>query len=231
MIELSPLDVRKKQDDFARSLRGYDVDEVDSFLELVADRLEELVSENRRLTERVEALEDQLADYREREQALNEALLAAQELREEARNQAEKDAELRLEEAEAKAKEIVREARERADDLRRQIDDLRQRKDRFLHSLKGTLRRFSDELEVEEVRLGGDEEEDRPAGEGPAAGSPGPEASASPSGAPEEDEEDPGGAHQVEIRAGEDDASDAEEAGGEEPGRGDGAPGPRDGAA
>lgn len=228
MIELSPLDVRKKQDDFARSLRGYDVDEVDSFLELVADRLEELVSENRRLTERVEALEDQLADYREREQALNEALLAAQELREEARSQAEKDAELRLEEAEAKAKEIVRQARERAEDLRNQIDDLRQRKERFLHSMKGTLRRFSDELEVEEVRLGEDTETDRPAGERP-------EADRASSGG-----DATGESRQVEIRSGDEDeprdpaegrGADEGPGGEEEADSGDETPGSRDGAA
>lgn len=241
MIELSPLDVRKKKDDFARSIRGYDVDQVDSFLDLAADRLEELVSERRRLGERVEALEDQLADYREREQALNEALLAAQELREEARSQAEKDAELRREEAEAKAKEIVRQARERAEDLRRQIADLRQRKDRFLHSLKGTLRRFSDELEVEEVRLGEEEGADAGPGEAdrrdpiPTAGGE-EEAGTGSSGvasgrAGEEGGEEPSGAHQVEIQsgeAGEDDDGSAEE---DAPGRGDGTSGPRDGAA
>lgn len=164
MIDLSPLDVRKKQDDFSRTLRGYDPDQVDSFLEMVADRLEELISERRRLSERVQAQEEQLSNYKDREQALNEALLAAQELREEARAQAEKDAELRLEEAEARAREIVREARDRAGDLRRQMEELRQRKDRFLHSLRGTLRRFRDELEVEEVRL------DEATGEEPADG-------------------------------------------------------------
>lgn len=153
MIDLSPLDVRKKKDDFRRSLRGYDADQVDSFLDLVADRLEELVTERRRLTEQVATMEEQLTDFRERERALNEALMAAQELREEARSQAERDAELKKKEAKSRAEEIVQEARRRAEEARRELEDLRRRKDRFLHSLRGTLGRLQDELEVEEERL------------------------------------------------------------------------------
>ena len=84
MIDLTPLDVRKKKEDFKRAVRGYDTEQVESFLDLAADRLEQLVGEERRLADRVTSLEDQLARYQEREQALNEALLAAQELREEA---------------------------------------------------------------------------------------------------------------------------------------------------
>lgn len=43
MIDLTPLDVRKKRGDFAKGLRGYDIQEVDTFLDLVAERMEELV--------------------------------------------------------------------------------------------------------------------------------------------------------------------------------------------
>ena len=43
MIDLTPLDVRKKRGDFGKGLRGYDPAEVDGFLELVGERMEELV--------------------------------------------------------------------------------------------------------------------------------------------------------------------------------------------
>ena len=36
MIDLTPLDVRKKKGDFTRTLRGYDTPTVDQFLDLVA---------------------------------------------------------------------------------------------------------------------------------------------------------------------------------------------------
>ena len=40
MIDLTPLEVRKKKGDFRRGLRGYDPPQVDDFLDIVADRLE-----------------------------------------------------------------------------------------------------------------------------------------------------------------------------------------------
>lgn len=167
-MELSPLDVRKKKEDFDRVLRGYDAGQVESFLDLVAERLEELVSERRRLRDRVSTLEEQLADFRERERALNDALLSAQELREEARSQAEREADLRRQEAESRAEEIVREAREEAEEVRRELERLRVKREQLLRSLRGTLRRFQDELEVEETRLTGDEAPPPGDGEGPS---------------------------------------------------------------
>lgn len=153
MMDLSPLDVRTKKEDFQRSLRGYDADQVDSFLDLVSDRLEELVEERRRLADRVDTLEEQLQEYRERERALNEALLTAQELREEARQQAEREAQIRVREAEQKADDILREARRGADEARSDLRELQRRKEGLVQALRGTLRRFADELEVEERRL------------------------------------------------------------------------------
>ena len=61
MIDLTPLDVRKKRGDFGRGVRGYNPQEVDGFLELVAERLEELVKENITLRERAERLAEQVS--------------------------------------------------------------------------------------------------------------------------------------------------------------------------
>ena len=52
MIDLTPLEVRKKKGDFRRGFRGYDAELVNDFLDLVADRMEELVRENMSLAER-----------------------------------------------------------------------------------------------------------------------------------------------------------------------------------
>lgn len=153
MIDLTPLDVRKKKEDFKRAVRGYDSDQVDAFLDLVADRFEQLVGEHRSLSERVEALGEQLASYREREKALNEALLAAQELREEARSQAERDAAVRLREAETHAEAILLDADTAIRHSKRRLDDLRARRDQFLRSLLGLVQRFQERLDLEQSRL------------------------------------------------------------------------------
>ena len=60
MIDLTPLDVRKKRGDFKKMLRGYDPQEVDTFLELVAERLEVLVKEGLALKERTDLLTEQV---------------------------------------------------------------------------------------------------------------------------------------------------------------------------
>jgi len=96
MIDLTPLDVRKKKGDFRRVMRGYDADAVDNFLDEVVARMEELVRENQSLGQRVTQMTDVIADYRERERAMNEALVSAQQLREGTREQAQREADLVL---------------------------------------------------------------------------------------------------------------------------------------
>ncbi len=153
MIDLTPLDVRKKKEDFKRAVRGYDPEQVDSFLQIVADRLEELIGSERTLADRVESLEEQLERYQERERALNEALLAAQELREEARSQAERDAALRLREAETHAEAILLDADQAIRQSQRRLDDMRARRGHLVRSLRGLLERLSEYLDLEEARL------------------------------------------------------------------------------
>lgn len=153
MIDLTPLDVRKKKDDFKRSVRGYDPSQVDAFLEVVSDRLEQLVREHGSLTDRVASMQRQLETYQERERALNEALLAAQELREEARSQAERDAQVRLREAETHAEAILLDADQAIRHSQRRLEDLRARRRHFLKSLRSVMERFEDYLELEEARL------------------------------------------------------------------------------
>jgi len=152
MIDLTPLDVRKKKEDFRRAVRGYDPAQVDGFLDLVADRLEDLVGRELRLREQSELLKEQLAAFQEREKALNEALVTAQELREEARAQAEKSADLRVREADRQAREILREAESAVHGARRGLDELRVRRAGFLRSLRATIEHFLVEIEEEERR-------------------------------------------------------------------------------
>lgn len=159
MIDLTPLDVRKKKEDFRKAVRGYDPDQVGSFLDLVADRMEELVREQRSLTERVESLRERLSSYQEREKALNEALLAAQELREEARSQAERDAAVRMREAESHAEAILLEADQAIRHSQRRLDDIRARRSQLLRALRGVSERLMEFLEVEEAKVDAEPDE------------------------------------------------------------------------
>jgi len=154
-MDLTPLDVRKKKDDLRRTVRGYDPGQVDSFLDLVADRLEAVVQEEVRLKEQVTLLRERLGGFEERERALNEALIAAQELREEARLQAEKQAGLRIQEADQHAERVVGEARRSAEDSERALADLHARRASYLRGMRSLLDRFLAEVSYEEARLEG----------------------------------------------------------------------------
>src|SRR5512146_93676 len=153
MIDLTPLEVRKKKGDFRRTLRGYDAELVDDFLDMVADRLDELVRENLSFNEKVARLEERVTDYREREKALTEALVSAQEFREERLNQASREADLRLREAEAEADRIRESAlreREREEAALRRV---RARRIQLAESFRAFLEREMHQLEVESAAL------------------------------------------------------------------------------
>jgi len=152
MIDLTPLDVRKKRGDFAKGVRGYSVPEVDSFLELVAERLEELVKENLTLRERADRLAEQVTAQTGRERAVHEALVTAQQLREEIQSSAHKEAELILKEARGEAREIVAEAERRTSTQADALHELERRRKRLLASLRQFLERELDAVTVENGR-------------------------------------------------------------------------------
>lgn len=152
MIDLTPLDVRKKRGDFAKALRGYDAEEVDSFLELVSERMEEIVKENLQLSERTERLSEQVLVQEGREKAVQEALVTAQALREDVKQQALREAEFTQREAQSAVDQMVGEATRVLDERKQALGDLERHRLRFLKSFRALLERELDTVEVEESR-------------------------------------------------------------------------------
>lgn len=156
MIDLTPIEIRKKKGDFPRSLRGYDVDEVDLFLDLAADRLEEVVTRMRELEARLYQQAEQLELYRGRERALTEALVSAEALREEVRRQAEEEATLIRRAAELSAEELRSAALQAVAREEEAVRRLRARRAQALRSYRTFLERELAELAVyAEVAAGG----------------------------------------------------------------------------
>ena len=119
IFHLTPLDVRRTE--FARKVRGYDPQRVDQFREQVADELERLTRLNQELEQKARGFHDQLKSFRDRDKALNEALIHAQQLRTEIREQAERESQLLLREAQSQAERIVGDTQ---NDIRRLEDEL-----------------------------------------------------------------------------------------------------------
>lgn len=163
MIDLTPLDVRSKRKDFKKLMRGYDPQEVDGFLEIVAERLEALIRENMALKERSGALQAQVTSQTDREQAVQAALVTAQELRADIRSQAQREAEHVVKAAETEGRRLIAEAEaevrtklraseRRADKLQDDIKELERRRARFLKDFRQLLERELDVVEVEADR-------------------------------------------------------------------------------
>ncbi len=105
---MTPLDIRRKE--FKRSVRGYSDEEVDLFLDEVADEIERLSQENVELQDRIRRLEEQLAGHAQLRDALEKTLVTAQFQADETKANAHKEGELILRDAELKARGIVSES-------------------------------------------------------------------------------------------------------------------------
>lgn len=163
MIDLTPLDVRNKRGDFKKLMRGYDPQEVDVFLEIVAERLEALTRESLALKERTSVLQAQVNSQNDREQAVQAALVTAQELRADIRAQAQREAETIVREAETEARRLgaeaeadartkLRGAERQLDKLEDAVEQMDRRRARFLKEFRQLLQRELDVVAVEEGR-------------------------------------------------------------------------------
>jgi DivIVA domain-containing protein len=126
-FQVTPQDVRTQ--DFARTVRGYDRAQVDEFKLRMAEEIDRLTRARIQAEERLKSAQDQLRAYRERERALNEALVAAQQLRADTKTQAEQEAAIVLREAHADGARLVDRAkldeqlvRERTEEAIRQFN-------------------------------------------------------------------------------------------------------------
>ena len=115
-FHLTPVDARRY--DFGSALRGYDKARVDQFRDQVADELERLMRVNQELEAKAKGFHEQLRAFRERDKALNDALISAQQLRAETREQADREAQLILREARAEGERLIGEARSEVRRLR-----------------------------------------------------------------------------------------------------------------
>ena len=143
-FHLTPLDVRKQE--FRRSLRGYEPVGVEDFRGRVADELERILREKTVLEERLAALGEQLQVFRERERAMNEALVAAQQLREDSRSAALREAQVIVREAEADARRILDEARVAREEVERQSADVQRQFQAYMVGFRALLERQLAEL-------------------------------------------------------------------------------------
>lgn len=147
-FHLTSLDVRRFE--FGRSLRGYNQEKVEQFRDQVAEEIERLVRVNQDLDTKARSFHEQLRAFRERDKALNEALITAQQLRAEVRDQAEREAKLVLKEAQAEGERLVETARSEVRRMEQELDALDRSRRTYLAQMRALLARQLSEVEASE---------------------------------------------------------------------------------
>lgn len=138
MMRITPLDIRKQP--FRKVLMGFDPDAVNSFLEMVAAEFEESIRERNDAATRLKVCEQRLEQYERIEKTLNETLMTAQRATDDARANAQREAELILKDAQVRADRYEDEARRRVHQLESDLVALRSQRDSFLARFKAMLR-------------------------------------------------------------------------------------------
>jgi cell division initiation protein len=145
-MRITPLDVRGHR--FAVKMRGYDREEVESFLNFVSEELEKVVNDVSKLREENVVLKSTLGDLTERERILKETLFTAQKLSEEMKEEAKKEGRLMVREAELRGQKLIEHAQKKVSQLEEGIRGLKMERDAFERKLRSLIEQHLKLLEM-----------------------------------------------------------------------------------
>ena len=147
-MKISPMDIQRQA--FGRRFRGFDQDEVRTYLHLVAEEFAALQRDRDVLEQQFKDLQSLIEEHKERETILKNTLLTAQMVSEDIREAARKHAEGIVKEAELQADRLVELAQARAHDVERGILDLRTHRTSIRTDIRALITRVATVLELQE---------------------------------------------------------------------------------
>ena len=147
-MAITSLEIKDKA--FAHKFRGYDVDEVDEFLDIIVQDYEDLVRVNHEQESKIKNLEERLTYFDEMKDSLSQSVLIAQDTAERVKqaandrsenivHKAEQEAQHLLDEAKYKANEILRQATDNAKKVAVETEELKNKSRVFHQRLKSTI--------------------------------------------------------------------------------------------
>src|SRR5919107_816304 len=159
-MPIRPIDVRRKE--FKSSFRGYDQNEVDDFLDAVADEFERNYTENQRMREEVSSLRDRLQQFEDLEGSIRDALVhaeqASNDLKRAAAQEAEgikrsaqREADFTIREAQSRSHQMLADSSARIERVQDSYDALQEAKRSFANEFRHLLKTYTDILENMEV--------------------------------------------------------------------------------
>lgn len=158
MRKLAPLDIQEKK--FTVRFRGFDVREVDGFLDEMAGAFESLTLENNKLREKIDRLTLESQGYKKREEIFKRAILNSQKVLEQMKQNAQKSAELVIAEAEVTAEKILNRAHNRLAQLHDDIAELKRQRIQIEVQIRSVLEAHSKLLESEKANAAETDEAD-----------------------------------------------------------------------
>ncbi|HEY7113931.1 MAG TPA: DivIVA domain-containing protein [Thermoanaerobaculia bacterium] len=147
MSRLTPLEIQKHE--FTTKWKGLDPVEVESFLGMVAEEMEELARTNSELEGRVRHLHEENEEHRERERILKATLLTAQRASEDIRTSAQKDAERIVLEAQEAGERLTHSALQRSAEIEKAIQELKIQRVNFRLQLQKMVELFQQVLDFD----------------------------------------------------------------------------------
>lgn len=144
-MNLSPLFIKKQE--FEKSMRGYNVDEVQAFLDKISSEMEKLISKNEQLQSEVERLNREVEEFRKIEKKLQDDIQKAQETSAQALESAKKQSAFIIKEAEVKASQMIQNSEEKVNSMQNAVVTLRAEKDLIIARLRAIVGTQSNLLE------------------------------------------------------------------------------------
>jgi cell division initiation protein len=147
-VKVNPMDIQKHV--FGKGWRGFDRDEVRTYLNYLAEEFAVLQRERDSLDQEVQTFHALIEDYRNREGILKNTLLTAQRLTEELKENARKQAEVVVHEAELRADRLLELAQNRAHEVESSILDLRAHRQALRADIRSLVDRITHLLALQE---------------------------------------------------------------------------------
>ena len=145
-MNLTPLDIQQQQ--FQVRFRGFDIREVDRFLEKMAEAYSALQADNKNLKEEIRRLKLETQGYKEREETFKRAMLNSQQVLEQMKENARKSAEVIIADAEVKAEKILNRAHNRLSQLHEDIAELKRQRMQIEVQIRSIIEAHTKLLEI-----------------------------------------------------------------------------------
>jgi cell division initiation protein len=123
-VAMNSVDILQQK--FAVKFRGYDVQDVDEFLEVVANEMEQLINDNTRMQQDISLYRKELELYKKKEESINATLVTVQEMAGSLKKNAVKEAETIVNSSRLESDNLLLETRQNCDALREEIRPLKE---------------------------------------------------------------------------------------------------------